>query len=336
MIFGYSIIGAIIVGLILGVLAKFVMPGKQAVPIWLTILVGIVAAIIGNYVATLLRVRETFGFDWIRHGLQLRLRRPRDRRARRRVRQEDLIDRRDSRQRRSLRAPSSTNRRGAETGIPVMWSWTASPARSSTGAPALAGRRPDSTPCPNHLAAGVLVATERGRSRCCACSATRRGEATRVGPPGRVPRRSNRSGPGARPAGQIITEAGDAVDAYPQSGLRHILHRLRLDSARLIRLNLGDGGTRRRRRQWPRPRLWTTPVDNGTGCPHLRLETNLDTPIQTDSRTLRTALLGRTREPESDRAALAGVGSSSSLRPRNLARRPGARAQGRLIAAWLR
>ena len=70
-IFGYSIIGAIIVGLILGVLAKFVMPGKQAVPIWLTILVGIVAAIIGNYVATLLGVQETFGFDWIRHGLQL-------------------------------------------------------------------------------------------------------------------------------------------------------------------------------------------------------------------------------------------------------------------------
>jgi hypothetical protein len=31
--------------------------------------------------------------------------------------------------------------------------------------------------------------------------------------------------------GQIITEAGDAVDAYPQSGLRHILHRPRLDSA---------------------------------------------------------------------------------------------------------
>ena len=71
MIFGYSIIGAIIVGLILGVLAKFVMPGKQAVPIWLTILVGIVAAIIGNYVATLLGVEETFCFDWTRHGLQL-------------------------------------------------------------------------------------------------------------------------------------------------------------------------------------------------------------------------------------------------------------------------
>ena len=71
MIFGYSIIGAIIVGLILGVLAKLVMPGKQRVPLWLTILVGIVAAIVGNYVATLLGVAETFGFDWTRHGLQL-------------------------------------------------------------------------------------------------------------------------------------------------------------------------------------------------------------------------------------------------------------------------
>ena len=70
-IFGYSIIGAIIVGLILGVLAKLVMPGKQRVPLWLTILVGIAAAIVGNYVATLLGVAETFGFDWTRHGLQL-------------------------------------------------------------------------------------------------------------------------------------------------------------------------------------------------------------------------------------------------------------------------
>ena len=50
----------------------------------------------------------------------------------------------------------------------------------------------------------VLVATERGRPRCGACRATRRGEATRVGSPGRVPRRSNWSAPSARPRGQII------------------------------------------------------------------------------------------------------------------------------------
>ena len=50
----------------------------------------------------------------------------------------------------------------------------------------------------------VLAATERGRSRCGACSATRRGEATRVGSPGRVPRRSNRSAPRALPSGPIL------------------------------------------------------------------------------------------------------------------------------------
>ncbi len=71
MIFGYSIIGAIIVGLILGVLAKLLIPGRQAVPIWLTILVGIVAAILGNFVAGPLGVRETAGFDWIRHLVQV-------------------------------------------------------------------------------------------------------------------------------------------------------------------------------------------------------------------------------------------------------------------------
>jgi uncharacterized membrane protein YeaQ/YmgE (transglycosylase-associated protein family) len=71
MVFGYSIVGAIVVGLILGILAKLVIPGKQAVPIWLTILVGIVAAVVGNFVATKLGFGETHGFDWIRHGFQL-------------------------------------------------------------------------------------------------------------------------------------------------------------------------------------------------------------------------------------------------------------------------
>lgn len=67
-----TIIWAIIIGLILGVVGKLILPGSQKhVPIWLTIIVGIVAAIIGNYVATLLGVRETGGIDWIRHILQV-------------------------------------------------------------------------------------------------------------------------------------------------------------------------------------------------------------------------------------------------------------------------
>jgi uncharacterized membrane protein YeaQ/YmgE (transglycosylase-associated protein family) len=46
-----NIIWAIIAGLIIGLLAKFVVPGRQAIPIWLTILLGIVGALIGNWLA---------------------------------------------------------------------------------------------------------------------------------------------------------------------------------------------------------------------------------------------------------------------------------------------
>ena len=66
-----AIVSSIIIGLILGVLARFILPGKQNIPLWLTIVVGIVAAFVGNYLATLLGVRVTPGFDWIRHGIQL-------------------------------------------------------------------------------------------------------------------------------------------------------------------------------------------------------------------------------------------------------------------------
>jgi len=66
-----SIIWAILAGLVLGLIAKFLLPGKQHIPLWLTIIVGIVAAIIGNYLAGLFGVRETPGIDWIRHIIQV-------------------------------------------------------------------------------------------------------------------------------------------------------------------------------------------------------------------------------------------------------------------------
>lgn len=68
-----TIIWAIVVGLILGVLAKLILPGKQNIPLWLTILVGIVAAFIGGFLADKLGVGSTSGFDWIKHGIQLLL-----------------------------------------------------------------------------------------------------------------------------------------------------------------------------------------------------------------------------------------------------------------------
>ncbi|MDT7597338.1 MAG: hypothetical protein QOJ06_2884 [Pseudonocardiales bacterium] len=46
-----GIISAIIIGLIIGALGRLVVPGKQAIPIWLTIIIGIIAAFIGYAIA---------------------------------------------------------------------------------------------------------------------------------------------------------------------------------------------------------------------------------------------------------------------------------------------
>lgn len=66
-----SILGAIVIGLIIGALARLIMPGKQNIPIWLTIVVGIVAAFIGSLVAKWFGVQDTPGIDWIELLFQL-------------------------------------------------------------------------------------------------------------------------------------------------------------------------------------------------------------------------------------------------------------------------
>ncbi|TMM39264.1 MAG: GlsB/YeaQ/YmgE family stress response membrane protein [Actinobacteria bacterium] len=66
-----NIIWAIIAGLVIGLLAKLVVPGRQAIPLWLTIVLGIVGALVGNWLATVFGVRHTSGIDWIRHFLQI-------------------------------------------------------------------------------------------------------------------------------------------------------------------------------------------------------------------------------------------------------------------------
>lgn len=67
----FQILWIIIVGLILGALARLILSGKQNIPIWLTILAGIGGAWLGNGVAGWIHVRHTGGVDWIRHALQL-------------------------------------------------------------------------------------------------------------------------------------------------------------------------------------------------------------------------------------------------------------------------
>ncbi len=66
-----NIIWAIIAGLVIGLLAKLFVPGRQTIPLWLTIVLGIVGGLVGNWLASVLGVRHTAGIDWIRHILQI-------------------------------------------------------------------------------------------------------------------------------------------------------------------------------------------------------------------------------------------------------------------------
>ncbi|MBL1104322.1 GlsB/YeaQ/YmgE family stress response membrane protein [Streptomyces sp. 5-8] len=66
-----SFLWAIIAGLVIGLLAKLVIPGRQPIPLWLTVLLGIIGGVAGNGLASALGVRDTGGIDWIRHVLQI-------------------------------------------------------------------------------------------------------------------------------------------------------------------------------------------------------------------------------------------------------------------------
>ncbi|WP_326567234.1 GlsB/YeaQ/YmgE family stress response membrane protein [Amycolatopsis rhabdoformis] len=60
-----GIISAIVIGLILGLLGRLVAPGKQSIPLWLTIIVGIVAAFVGTWIARGIGYADTNGIDWL-------------------------------------------------------------------------------------------------------------------------------------------------------------------------------------------------------------------------------------------------------------------------------
>jgi uncharacterized membrane protein YeaQ/YmgE (transglycosylase-associated protein family) len=67
------IISAIVVGLIIGALGRLVVPGRQDMSIWLTIAIGIVAALVGSLIASALGVGATRGIDWIKLIIQVAL-----------------------------------------------------------------------------------------------------------------------------------------------------------------------------------------------------------------------------------------------------------------------
>ncbi|GAB1333814.1 GlsB/YeaQ/YmgE family stress response membrane protein [Streptomyces sp. E-15] len=68
-----GIISAIVIGLVIGVLGRLVVPGRQRIGFLWTIVVGIVAALLGSAIAAGLGVADTDGPDWIEWLIQIAL-----------------------------------------------------------------------------------------------------------------------------------------------------------------------------------------------------------------------------------------------------------------------
>jgi uncharacterized membrane protein YeaQ/YmgE (transglycosylase-associated protein family) len=68
-----GIISAIVIGIVIGVLGRLVVPGRQRIGILWTIAVGIVAAFIGAGIAAAFGVADTDGIDWVEWLIQIAL-----------------------------------------------------------------------------------------------------------------------------------------------------------------------------------------------------------------------------------------------------------------------
>ncbi|WP_299564530.1 GlsB/YeaQ/YmgE family stress response membrane protein [uncultured Mycolicibacterium sp.] len=67
-----AIISAIIIGAVIGALARLVLPGKQNIGVIVTVLVGIVSALIGTAIARAIGIpTATSGVDWLELLVQL-------------------------------------------------------------------------------------------------------------------------------------------------------------------------------------------------------------------------------------------------------------------------
>ncbi|PAK24656.1 hypothetical protein CJD44_21300 [Streptomyces sp. alain-838] len=68
-----GIISAIVIGVVIGVLGRLALPGRQRIGVLWTIAVGIVAALLGTVLASGLGVADTKGVDWIEWLIQIAL-----------------------------------------------------------------------------------------------------------------------------------------------------------------------------------------------------------------------------------------------------------------------
>ncbi|CCG01069.1 GlsB/YeaQ/YmgE family stress response membrane protein [Blastococcus saxobsidens] len=56
----FDILGLIVIGLVIGALARLILPGKQSISIVATLLLGVLGAVIGGFIASLFGAGDIF------------------------------------------------------------------------------------------------------------------------------------------------------------------------------------------------------------------------------------------------------------------------------------
>jgi uncharacterized membrane protein YeaQ/YmgE (transglycosylase-associated protein family) len=68
-----GVFSAILIGAVIGVLARLVLPGRQRISVLITVIIGIAAALLGTWLAQQVGVKTTSGIDWIELVFQIGL-----------------------------------------------------------------------------------------------------------------------------------------------------------------------------------------------------------------------------------------------------------------------
>ena len=58
-------IGFIVFGLVVGIIARLIVPGRQELTIWMTILLGVIGSVIGGIIANAIGTGDIFELNFI-------------------------------------------------------------------------------------------------------------------------------------------------------------------------------------------------------------------------------------------------------------------------------
>lgn len=61
----WGVIWTLLIGIVFGVLGRLILPGRQNISFLVTVLAGVLAVVVGLFVAEWLHVASTNGVDWI-------------------------------------------------------------------------------------------------------------------------------------------------------------------------------------------------------------------------------------------------------------------------------